>query len=275
LHVFYAASRARWKVYPVFRAKVATELKLQPLLEQTFLASAELHEEIGSTNDRARLLGAVDLPCLIAAEQQTAGRGRGNNRWWTGQGSLAFSVLLDASAAGIPREHTGLVSLAAAAAVVKGVQPLAAGHSLGLHWPNDVYAGGRKLAGILVESLPGSRLVIGIGLNANNSLSAAPREVRELAVALCELTGGPHDRTQLLIDVLNQLQAELAALAKDPETIGLQADALCLQRGDWLTIDTGRETVEGRCFGIEADGALVLLTATGPRKFYAGVLCRP
>ena len=225
--------------------------------------------EIGSTNDRARelaALGTVELPCLVSADRQTAGRGRGGNRWWTGEGSLAISVLLDAAAAGIRREHSGLVSLAAAAAIVKTVQPRASEQLVGLHWPNDVYVARRKLAGILVESLPGSRLVVGIGLNVNNSSLAAPPEVRELAVALCDLTGWPHDRTQLAIELVNQLRDELAALAEDPEAIGQQADELCLQRGDWLTLETGQETVEGRCFGIEADGALLLETATGMRS---------
>jgi hypothetical protein len=73
---------------------------------------------------------------------------------------------------------------------------------------------------------------------------------------------------------MNQLRDELAALSADPEVIGQQADELCLQRGDWLVLDTGQEMVEGRCFGIEADGALLLETATGMRKFYAGALRR-
>ena len=93
-------------------------------------------------------------------------------------------------------------------------------------------------------------------------------------MSLCDLAERSHDRTDLLVDLLNQLHEELRTLATEPDAIGLQADELCLQRGDWLTIDTGTETVEGRCFGIQPDGALVLETATGPRRFYAGVLRR-
>jgi BirA family biotin operon repressor/biotin-[acetyl-CoA-carboxylase] ligase len=142
----------------------------------------------------------------------------------------------------------------------------------GLHWPNDVYIGRRKLAGILVESLPGGHFVLGIGMNVNNSLAGAPTELREVAIALGEVTGQVHDRTQVLIDLLNQLQCELAALAAEPYKIGRQANELCLQRGEPLLIDTGQETVSGSCAGIEPDGALVMMTDCGPRKFYAGVL---
>jgi BirA family biotin operon repressor/biotin-[acetyl-CoA-carboxylase] ligase len=146
---------------------------------------------------------------------------------------------------------------------------------VGLHWPNDVYLGRGKLAGILVETLPDGRLVLGIGLNVNNRLSAAPDDVRERAISLYDATGQMHDRTQVLIDLLNQLQHELAELATKPSAIGRQADELCLQRGEPLMIDTGQEIVSGRCLGIEPDGALLLLTDRGPRKFYAGVLRQP
>jgi BirA family biotin operon repressor/biotin-[acetyl-CoA-carboxylase] ligase len=253
---------------------VDSNLDIVRVQSETALRTAEHHQQIGSTNDRARELAgtAVDLPCLISADCQTAGRGRGGNRWWTGEGSLAFSLLLDAAAVGIRREHMGLASLAAAAAIVKSVQPRVPECTVGLHWPNDVFTCRRKLAGILVESLPGSRLVVGIGLNTNNRLATAPTDVRERATSLFDLTNQSHDRTQLLIELIHQLHVEFATLAKDPEAIGQQADELCLQRGDWLTLDTGQEAVEGRCFGIEGDGALLLATATGPRKFYAGVL---
>lgn len=255
----------------------AKQSDLPGLLGKTFLSSAEHYAQIGSTNDRAKELAAKEhtsLPCLVWADKQTAGRGRGANRWWTGEGSLAFSLLFNAAAAGIERQHNGLVSLACAAALVKTLRPLAPEVAVGLHWPNDVYAGNRKLAGILVESAPHGRLIAGIGLNVNNSHAAAPPELRDLAVALCDLTGHEHDRTNLLIELLKQIQRELKTLASDPQSIGRQADELCQQRGQWLLIDTGLETIGGTCEGIEPDGALLLLTDAGPRTFYAGVLRR-
>ncbi len=256
---------------------VAAPLDLPRLLAETFLASAEHHAVLSSTNDHARHLAAsatIELPYLVSADQQTAGRGRGANRWWTPEGSLAFSLLIDAASARIAREHIGLVSLAAAAAIVKTVQTRLSDHRVGLHWPNDVYIDRRKLAGILVESLPSGRLVLGIGINVNNELSSAPPEVRELATSLCDVTGHVQDRTQLLIDLLNQLQCELSLLATDPYAIGRQAHNFCLQCGEPLTIDSGQETVSGSCMGIEPDGALLIMTGGGPRKFYAGVLRR-
>jgi BirA family biotin operon repressor/biotin-[acetyl-CoA-carboxylase] ligase len=143
---------------------------------------------------------------------------------------------------------------------------------VGIHWPNDVFADGRKLAGILVEGLSHTRLVVGIGLNMNNSLAQAPQALRNKATTLLELTGTRHDRTHVLLAVLGKLAGGLRQLASAPEHLATRANALCLQHGHVLRIHSGRRCVRGRCAGIASDGALVLETCEGPQKFYSGVL---
>jgi len=142
------------------------------ILAHTFVARVEYYPSIPSTNDRAKQCAAQDrgeLPLLVVADQQTAGRGRGTRRWWTGRGSLAFSLLLDAATLDADRGRPPLVALAAALAIVDTVAPLVPAHGVGIRWPNDVYAAGGKLAGILVEVLPDRQHVVGIGLNTNNA----------------------------------------------------------------------------------------------------------
>ena len=166
----------------------------------------------------------VRLPLLIAADRQTAGRGRGTNRWWTGPGSLAFSLLMRnvgwdqrvQASAGPPASVSGapaLASLAAGLAVVDAIAPLVPGHQFGIHWPNDVMLDGRKLAGILIEALPQGRQVIGIGINTNNSAADAPAEVRSRVATLRDATGRTHDSAELLIFILNRLRERLVELA--------------------------------------------------------------
>ncbi len=143
-------------------------LDIVGVLKQTFVAEAEHHPTLGSTNDRARELAARNsdkLPILIVADRQTAGRGRGGNRWWTGPGSLVMSLLgkSDGDAAG--KGPSPLIALAAAVATVETVAPLLSSHAVGIRWPNDVIAAGRKLGGILVEVLPNHYHIVGIGLN--------------------------------------------------------------------------------------------------------------
>ena len=78
-------------------------IDLERLLGESFLAAAEHHPKLDSTQDRAAAAAAAGSrgPLLIVADRQTAGRGRGSNRWWTGAGSLAFSLLFDPAVWGL------------------------------------------------------------------------------------------------------------------------------------------------------------------------------
>jgi BirA family biotin operon repressor/biotin-[acetyl-CoA-carboxylase] ligase len=235
----------------------------------------EYHPTLTSTNDYARdattRLGRHES-LLVIADEQTAGRGRGSNRWWTGTGSLAFSLLFDPAERGIARQHCAMISLASAIAIVEAANPRIVPYSAGIHWPNDVYVGRRKLAGILLEVLPDGRHILGIGINVNNSIEAAPEELGELVATILDLSRRRHDRGELLIDLLCSLQLRLVQLATAPEQLGLQANRLCLQHGRPLCVQQGSREFQGRCAGIAADGSLILDTADGRRNIYAGFL---
>jgi len=165
-----------------------------------------------------------------------------------------------------------LVSLAAGVAVVEALAPLVPGHEIGIHWPNDVMLDGRKLAGILIEVLSDGKLVIGIGINTNNTAADAPEEVRPRVVTLLDVTGQVYDPTELLIAILCQLQRQLAELARSPESVAGRTDKLCLQRGKRLQIVQGEKQIEGRCLGIAADGALIIENEGRQQAVYTGAV---
>jgi BirA family transcriptional regulator, biotin operon repressor / biotin---[acetyl-CoA-carboxylase] ligase len=245
------------------------------ILAETFVARIESHCSLPSTNDRAKQCAAEawdGLPLLILAEQQTAGRGRGGNRWWTGPGSLAFSLLLEPEVVGADRGRPPLVALAAAVAIVETVGPLVSNHQVGIHWPNDVYASGKKLAGILVEVLPDRQHVVGIGLNTNSSIDKAPAELQRTATTLLELTKQRHDQTTLLITLLQRLAMNFELLKQNPERIGRVADKMCLQHDRPLTLALGNQLFTGQCAGIAPDGALLLDTPKRQQRFYTGIV---
>ena len=165
----------------------------------------EVVEQIDSTN--SRLLDQLrlgDAPSVLCAEYQTGGRGRRGREWAAAPGgSLIFSLSWRFER---PVGELGGLSLATGLALVRALSRHS-GHALQLKWPNDILAGFRKLAGVLVEiqgeaSGP-SAAVIGVGVNL--LLPKALRsDIAQGVVDMDEL-GRTTDRTSMLADCLDEL----------------------------------------------------------------------
>ncbi len=248
-------------------------IDLSRLYETGCVARIDHHAELGSTSDRALELAAEDeleLPLLVLAERQNAGRGRGSNHWWSADGALTFSLVLSPLAK-LPPANWPRLSLAAGLAICQALESFAPRALFQVKWPNDVYAEGKKISGILIESPASSRgrLVIGIGVNVNNSLAAAPPEIRSLATALCDIDGQQRDLTSVLAAILTELSSHLSA-ASDMATISSRWQERCLLSGRTIQVQSGGETITGRCLGIDEQGRLLLQTETGRRTVVSG-----
>ncbi|GIW92296.1 MAG: biotin--[acetyl-CoA-carboxylase] ligase [Pirellulaceae bacterium] len=234
-------------------------------------------EQVESTNDialeRCRA-GTVEDALLVLARQQTRGRGRGANRWWACDGALTFSWVPEARCTA--RVPESLVPLATGLAVVRALEERRPPLALGLKWPNDILLAGRKLGGILVEkaSMGQSRLVIGIGLNVNNSMQQAPAEVKCRAVCWGEATGQILPRVPLLIDILSQWHQVIELLAKDRDRFLEEWRERCLLAGRYVEIDLGKQRLTGQCQGIDASGALCVATPSGAERISWGTVLR-
>ncbi len=262
-----------------------SQLDVSRLLSSVFVVRVEHFAVLDSTQQRAREAAAnpfEPLPLLVVADRQTAGRGRGENSWWTGDGNLALSLLFDPAELGCPRGLPSM-SLAASVAIIDAItamwdgfpKPSSSNPRLGLHWPNDVFVAGRKLGGVLVEALPDGLHILGIGLNTNGRVSDAPSELQSRLTTLRDLTGQPHDHTDLTLALLDRLVDCLRKLGSDAESLGRRFDELCLQHGQTLTLYQGARATAGRCLGIAPDGGLRLETPAGPRTFHSGTLQAP
>jgi BirA family transcriptional regulator, biotin operon repressor / biotin---[acetyl-CoA-carboxylase] ligase len=250
-------------------------IDIPSLLETGLVSRVDHVQELSSTQDRAFELARgkqCSSPTLVIADRQTAGRGRGRNAWWTGEGSLAFSLLLDPMDWDLPKELLPQRSLATAISIIDTLRPLLPGHAVGLHWPNDVVIGQRKIAGILIDVLPSGAHVFGIGLNVNNRVEHAPLDVRYRATTLFDLTGHPHSRTGLLCSLLTSLRTALQLAVSDPALLGQRFEEHCLQIGSPLVIDSGQTVLTGTCVGIAQDGALLLQSTDGIQRIYSGVI---
>ncbi len=231
--------------------------------------------ETGSTNAdllAAAVRGAPEGSVLVA-DVQTAGRGRLARSWITVPGAaLACSVLLRPAA--VPPARRAWLPLLAGVAAAAAVRASTAVDAR-LKWPNDVLAGGGKLAGILAEQQAGA-VVIGIGMN----LTAAPAAGAgaPAPVSLAQLGAVAAGRDAVLAALLAgladwYLRWRDAAPPGDPQASGLRAEylELCATVGQQVRVQLpGGRLLTGRADDVDAAGRLVVDTGGGLVPVSAG-----
>jgi BirA family biotin operon repressor/biotin-[acetyl-CoA-carboxylase] ligase len=224
-----------------------------------------------STNDLLLESSGAGTPRLLAAEIQTAGRGRRGRRWHSSAGAgITFSL---AQRVKRPLRELSALSLVAGVATARALRALGASQTA-LKWPNDLVVGEAKLGGILVETRnqPGGTLVvIGIGINMRNAAELEARLRRHVA-SLDQLLALPPQRTEVIrtigVALLEALQA-------------FDARGFDASRADWEAMDahTGRRlrvrladgrVLTGVASGLAEDGGLRLRTRAGMRAIHSG-----
>jgi len=226
-------------------------------------------ERCTSTND---LLSKENNPVLLAAEEQTAGRGRRGRRWHSTPGAgLTFSL---GRRIRRPARELAALSLVAGVAAARALRALGVQRAA-LKWPNDLLVDSAKLGGILVEARTpggtreGSYAVIGLGINCRRTPGLAARLGRDVAFVNDFVVVSRNE-------ILQRTAAALLAALDAFEAGGL--DAL---RAEWEALDAhagqrlrvrladGR-VVSGVAGGLAEDGALRLVTRNGVRAVRSG-----
>jgi BirA family biotin operon repressor/biotin-[acetyl-CoA-carboxylase] ligase len=225
---------------------------------------------IGSTNDAAAALGGEGT--VVVADAQTAGRGRRGRSWFSPPGSgLYVSVVLAPSRARTDRMRaTSLLTLAAGVAIAEGVRA-AADLDAALKWPNDIYVGRRKLAGILAES-HGEVVIVGYGINV--AAGVYPADLADRVTSIESEIGRPVDRTVVLVETLAALAARYDDLLEGRFDAILdawrsRAPTAVGTRVEWTTPEGPRWGITD---GIDPDGALRVRTPIGTDRLVGGEL---
>ncbi len=226
----------------------------------------EWHERCSSTNDLAAARAREGAPSglVIAAEEQTAGRGRLGRTWHSRGGeNLTFSIVLRSarSAAEIPP-----ITLIVGAAVADALRGL--GVAPRLKWPNDVQlvdvsGRRRKVAGILTEmASAGARaehVVVGVGINVNGL--EFPAEIEDRATSVRRELGQTMDRAAVLGAVLDALEPRFDDFEARGPAAAAEAFEVHAQLPDRCRVTlpgTTEGTLEGTALGVDPDGALRL-----------------
>ena len=230
---------------------------------------------IGSTNDVAHEHAAAGAAegLLVIADEQTAGRGRLDRRWWAPPGSsLLMSLLLRPA---LPPDQAGQLTMCLGLAAVEAIEAVT-GLRPALKWPNDLLLEGRKLGGMLTElRLEGERLeyaVLGLGVNVNiafderrktkdendSSFVLSPSsDLADSAISLSMVLGHPVNRLALLAALLARCEAwyERALAGESPYTAwASRLDTV----GRRVTVATTTGSVAGMAVGVTPEGALLV-----------------
>jgi len=251
---------------------------LKPLLRGTIFGE-HLHHfyRVGSTNTVASEAAASGAPegSVFLAEQQTAGRGRGNNQWHSVESNGIYcSVILRPA---LPPADVLVLSLAAGLAVHAAVQDIDSRILPDLKWPNDVLIQGKKVCGILTEmSAEATRvrhIVVGLGVNVNHG--HFPGDLAETATSLRLTTGSEWSRVEVCAALLKSLDREYRGLLSNDD-----APAEILRRFEEVSSSVrGRKVhveenggFDGITEGLDSRGFLQVRTAAGIRIVYSGTV---
>jgi BirA family biotin operon repressor/biotin-[acetyl-CoA-carboxylase] ligase len=251
---------------------------LDPLVRGTIFAG-HLHHyyRVGSTNTLALEAAAASAPegSVFLAEQQTAGRGRGNNQWHSAKSTGIYcSVVLRPA---VPPSDVVILTLAAGLAVQSAVQEIDSSVNSDLKWPNDLLVKGKKLCGILTEmNAEATRvrhIVVGIGVNVNQT--DFPIELEQIATSLRMITGSERSRVALCAALLKSLDREYRNLLSNPH-----AHAEILRRfEEWSSSVRGKHVyieenpeLEGVTEGLDSRGFLQVRTSEGLQIVYSGTV---
>jgi BirA family transcriptional regulator, biotin operon repressor / biotin---[acetyl-CoA-carboxylase] ligase len=226
-------------------------------------------DSLPSTNDevaRQAALGADEGLCVIAAEQ-TAGRGRLQRTWVSPKNAgLYFSILLRPT---IGQHSWPLLTFVAALAVSDALLQCCR-LATDIKWPNDILSNGRKLCGILaetVETSAGRAVIIGIGINLkNNSFPAELESTATSVEAESERTVEPDDLLEPLLDAFGRHYRTLQQPGGTEDIVREVSARSSYASNKRIRVNDGDGSLVGTTRGLESDGSLRVETDDGEVK---------
>jgi BirA family biotin operon repressor/biotin-[acetyl-CoA-carboxylase] ligase len=236
---------------------------------KTKMLGREIHyyRILPSTNLLAKDMARRGAPegTLVVTEEQSKGQGRRGRSWFSpGKQGLLFSVILRPPLSPVLAPHLTLLAAVAVAETLREHLGVPAA----IKWPNDIYLGGRKLAGILTELNAEAKkihfAVLGVGINVNTPPGEFPISLRERVTSLQAERNCRVERIPLLQEILLKLeQYYMLYLQQEPEFILEKWREMALYLGETVLIITPKGNFSGRAVDIDQDGALLVEKAAG------------
>ncbi len=248
--------------------------EIVPQLKTKFIGKNYIYfDEIDSTNLEAKRHQYPD-GTVILAENQTSGKGRKNRTWYSSKHKgLYFSIVLYPQ---IEIKYLPFFSLLFNYSVFKVLKKIVKG-DLKIKWPNDIYLNGKKIAGFLIESSIENnqitKLIVGIGINVNQSLKDFPTDIENLATSLFIEENRKFERKSIFLKILAEIEKDYEKFLKDRFLKLENIEDHLLWKGENIVIvENGQIVTSGKLIGLNQDGSLKIESSKGIEYIYVGDL---
>ena len=222
-------------------------------------------ESVSSTNDAARdlALGGAEHGTAVVAGEQNRGRGTKGRAWHSPRRLGLYASFIIRGPAGGPVPVLHLLPLGAGLAASDAILATA-GITVRLKWPNDLVHEGKKLGGILCESVSGGTggafAVVGVGVNIGHELADFPGDIRATSTSLRLLGVGTVTKESVFDGLCRAMDCWYNVLArgeKEPVVRTFEA-RMAFSRGESIRVTTAAGTFTGICRGLDEEGRLVV-----------------
>jgi len=238
----------------------------------------EYYTQLDSTNEESWELidEGVKPGTVIITDRQLSGKGRNGTKWQSNADrSLTFSVVIQPN--DLSGSMSGLFSLLSGVAIIRAFQDLhIAG---GLKWPNDIMVKGKKVGGILCESkIQGNSInwvVLGIGINVNETVDDFKNDISKSATSLYIEVGEFIQRERLLAAILNHLEILLNELIENSKSFDINKYWIphCIHTNEQITFQDGGQVRQGLFKNLKKNGECII-EMNGTTQSYTGAVIK-
>ena len=235
----------------IFTQLIQTNLRTKELGK-----NIEYYNRLDSTNTEAWELVGEDENhgTIVITENQTNGKGQKNKTWGMVPGkSLVFSLILTKN---YPIDHSGLICLSVSLALIESLNKR--GLDAQLKWPNDLLIDGKKIGGILcetkIEKNKIKNMVIGVGVNVNESIAEHDESIQKNLTTMFEVSKHPHQRELIVAEFINSFELMLNKLSTEPNQIIEEWLDKCMHLNEKILFLQNEKILEGVFCGLDNNG---------------------
>ena len=235
----------------IFTQLIQTNLRTKELGK-----NIEYYNRLDSTNTEAWELveERKNHGTIVITENQINGKGQKNKTWGMVPGkSLVFSLIL---AKNYPIDRSGLICLSVSLALIESLNKR--GLDAKLKWPNDLLVNEKKIGGILCETkIENSKIktmVIGVGVNVNESIAEHDKSIQKNLTTMLEVSKHPHQRELIVAEFVNSFELLLNKLFTEPSQIIEEWIDNCMHLNENILFHQNKNILEGVFCGLDDNG---------------------